>query len=141
MKIVIMLLSSLVFVASGCSQGTSDQKQKPSSETTQTETGVYKTVSPAEFEEAMKTKGVQLVDVRTPGECDNGVIEGAENINIGDSDFQQQLEKLDKDKPVLVYCKSGGRSARAMNMMKDKGFEKVLNLDGGYGAWVERHRK
>ncbi|MFZ6051450.1 rhodanese-like domain-containing protein [Halocola ammonii] len=137
MRLVIMLLSSLAFVASGCSQGTGENSNQSTTESVQDQKGVYRTVDVAAFEAALNEGEVQLVDVRTPGECANGVIEGAENINIGDSDFDQQLEKLDKDKPVLVYCASGGRSARAMNMMKSKGFEKVLNLKGGYGAWVK----
>jgi|AntRauTorcE11897_2_1112592.scaffolds.fasta_scaffold11689_2 rhodanese-related sulfurtransferase len=141
MKIVIMLLSSLAFVASGCSQSNQDSSQSNTTEVTQVAAGEYQTVSAEEFDEAMASEGYQLVDVRTPGECADGVIEGAQNINIGDSDFEAQLEELDKDKPVLVYCASGIRSLRAMKTMESKGFSKVLNLDGGYKSWEDFQRK
>jgi predicted sulfurtransferase len=47
------------------------------------------------------------------------------------------IEALDKEKPVMVYCKSGGRSARAASILKDKGFENVYDLDGGIIGWEE----
>lgn len=80
-------------------------------------------------------EGAQLLDVRTPAEWNEGIIEGATMMNFYDSDFKQQLEKLDKEKPVAVYCKSGGRSGQAMGMMQEMGFKEVYNLNGGIGAW------
>lgn len=80
-------------------------------------------------------EGAQLLDVRTPEEWNEGIIEGATMMNFYDADFKQQLEKLDKEKPVAVYCKSGGRSGQAMNMMQEMGFKEVYNLNGGIGAW------
>jgi len=77
----------------------------------------------------------QILDVRTPAEWNEGIIEGAIMANIYEDDFDQQLEKLDKDKPVAVYCKSGGRSGQAMAKMHDMGFKEVYNLNGGIGAW------
>lgn len=79
-----------------------------------------------------------MLDVRTPKEFKKGHIDGAKNMNYYDDDFDAQIEKLDKDKPVYVYCHSGGRSAKAMSLMKEKGFKEVYNLLGGYGAWVSQ---
>lgn len=80
-------------------------------------------------------QGAQLLDVRTPAEWNEGIIEGAIMANIYDADFEAQLAKLDKEKPVAVYCKSGGRSGQAMDKMKQMGFKEVYNLNGGIGAW------
>ena len=55
--------------------------------------------------------------------------------NIYEEDFEKQLEKLDKEKPVAVYCKVGGRSGQAMGKMNKLGFKEVYNLDGGMDAW------
>ena len=79
--------------------------------------------------------GAQLLDVRTPEEWSEGIIEGATLANIYDADFDAKLAKLDKTKPVAVYCKSGGRSGEAMAKMQKMGFKEVYNLKGGIGAW------
>jgi len=79
--------------------------------------------------------GVQLLDVRTPGEIAQGKIAGALEIDINDADFKQKVSKLDKEKPVLVYCRSGARSGNAMRQMTAMGFKQVYNLAGGINAW------
>ncbi len=56
-------------------------------------------------------------------------------MNFFEKDFNAQLEKLDKTKPVYVYCKAGGRSGKATKQMKKMGFTTVYNLIGGIGAW------
>jgi rhodanese-related sulfurtransferase len=77
----------------------------------------------------------QILDVRTPGEWSEGIIEGAIMYDFYEGDFDSNLEKLDKEKPVAVYCKSGGRSGNAMEKMAAMGFKEVYNLKGGIGAW------
>lgn len=77
----------------------------------------------------------QVVDVRTPQEWNKGIIEGAVKANFYEKDFKVQLEKLDKEKPVAVYCAVGGRSGQAMSMMQEMGFKEVYNLKGGMDAW------
>lgn len=94
---------------------------------------IAENVNVEEFAKHMQE--AQLLDVRTPGEWNEGIIEGAITANIYEDDFDQQLEKLDKDKPVAVYCKSGGRSGQAMSQMHEMGFKEVYNLKGGIGAW------
>lgn len=115
------------------------QEEKAMGETTQNVLeSVYDDVSVEQFKELMVSMPeAQLLDVRTPGECAEGMIEGALAMDIQGSDFSTSLESLNKDLPVLVYCKSGGRSGRAMDMMEDLGFTKVYNLDGGITAWRE----
>lgn len=77
----------------------------------------------------------QLIDVRTPEECAKGIISGATNIDIQAAGFEDHLKKLDKEKPVMVYCRSGKRSANAVSIMHKLGFKKVYDLQGGTLAW------
>ena len=76
-----------------------------------------------------------LVDVRTPEEYANGALPSAINISVTSLNFPIAINRLDKEKPVLIYCKSGTRSARAAIAMKALGFEQIYELDGGYLAW------
>jgi len=77
------------------------------------------------------------MDVRTAGEVAQGYIQGATVFaDINAANFQEELNKLDKSKPYLVYCKSGGRSSRAAQMMVDAGFTNVYNLNGGISNWT-----
>lgn len=77
----------------------------------------------------------QLVDVRTPEEFSSEHIPGATNINWNSNIFVSETEKLDKTKPVFVYCKSGGRSHKAVEKLKELGFETIYELDGGFMQW------
>lgn len=79
---------------------------------------------------------VQLLDVRTPKEYRAGHIEGAELINFFDSDFVERVEaNFDKSQPLLLYCRSGNRSAKATAKLKAAGFSEIYDLKGGYRAW------
>lgn len=91
----------------------------------------------ATFKKTIQSKKIQLVDVRTPAEFSTGSIEGAQNIDVKNAEFQTMAAKLDKKRPVAVYCRSGARSANAANILKEMGFKKIYNLDGGYLAWTK----
>jgi len=101
----------------------------------QKEGTVNKTISPAEFEQKLKLPDAQLVDVRSPEEYADGGIAGSMNINYNSADFESSIAKLDKNKPVLVYCLSGGRSGSAANKMNGMGFKEVYNMQGGLVQW------
>lgn len=96
---------------------------------------INKVVSPAEFKELMTKENAQLVDVRTPGEYEGGIIGDAVNIDYMAGSFQTEIAKLDKTKPTLIYCAAGGRSAKAASIMKELGFTEVYDLSGGYSGW------
>lgn len=98
-----------------------------------TEGTIAENVNVEEF--ASHFESAQILDVRTPGEWSEGVIEGAILADFYKDSFKAELEKLNKNKPVTVYCKSGGRSGQAMGMMNEMGFKEVYNLKGGIGAW------
>ncbi len=88
------------------------------------------------FEKQMKEKSDKIIlDVRTAGEFADGHIPGAVMIDYYKNDFRQQVNKLDKTKPVFVYCASGVRSSSAAKILAQSGFTQVYNLQGGINAW------
>ncbi|MFY7910205.1 MAG: rhodanese-like domain-containing protein [Emticicia sp.] len=89
-------------------------------------------LTPQEFIAKVKTtKDAQLLDVRTPQEWEAGKIASSNCINYNDAAFKQQIEKLDKNKPVFVYCAAGGRSSKAAPILQQAGFKYIYNLTGG----------
>lgn len=76
-----------------------------------------------------------IIDVRTPEEFKTGHIAKAVNYNWNGDKFLSQIAKLDKTKPVFVYCHAGGRSNAAANKMRSIGFKKVYDLSGGFTSW------
>lgn len=107
-----------------------------SSHTAQNKGGqIERTIPVSEFEKKLAGSGVQLIDVRTPEEYAEGHLKGAVNMNVNDDGFDAQVAKLDKTKPVLLYCRSGKRSANASGKMHDLGFTEIYNLDGGIIGW------
>ena len=97
-------------------------------------------VKVAEFEKLTKAGKGTILDVRTPKEYAEGHVSGSVNINYFYKDFKDQVGKLERAKPVYVYCHSGGRSSKAMNIMKSQGFTTIYNLTGGYAAWKNLHK-
>ena len=80
-----------------------------------------------------KKSSLVLLDVRTDWEFDSGHIEGA--INMPVDDLQQRHAELKPNDEILVYCRTGNRSAKAMQILKDNGYSKVYNMEGGIEAW------
>ena len=75
-----------------------------------------------------------LVDVRTPGEYQEGHLEGAVNIDWMAADFVSKWDTIDRDRKVYVYCKVGGRSAEAAQLLDSLGYD-VVDLTGGWDAY------
>lgn len=94
-------------------------------------------LDPATFLAAEQKLEHILLDVRTEQEVNDGVIRSPIHIDFMNDDFEDRIRKLEKNKPVFVYCKVGGRSAKAVEKMKAIGFEKVYHLDGGIDAWSD----
>ncbi len=90
----------------------------------------------ADFQKKIATDNASIVlDVRTPQEYANGHLQNATAINFFDTDFKEKVSKLDKTKPVFVYCAVGGRSAKASKILQESGFKAVYNLLGGFNGW------
>lgn len=130
-KYIILFAVSLSMIS--CSDAQTTTKSKNQKE--QLKGIVNKVVTKSEFKTLMTNKEAQLIDVRTSGEYTGGHIVNAKNIDFNGANFKTNIAKLDKNKPVLVYCQAGGRSGKAAAMMKEMGFTKVYDLEGGYGNW------
>jgi len=102
---------------------------------------VNKVLGVANYKEVVVGKDVQLVDVRTPDEYNAGKIDDAINIDYFDQDnFKKAFEKLDKNKPLFVYCRSGHRSHESAVLLEKMGFKEIYDLEGGYIAWSSKNK-
>ena len=99
------------------------------------ETKKIQLISQKEFAK-ISTKEIQLLDVRTPQEYQQGFIEGTTLINFFDSNFVTKVSaRFDKNKPLYIYCAVGGRSNKAARKLISEGFESVYDLKGGFNKW------
>lgn len=98
----------------------------------------YIDINSAEFNQIAKQPNTIVIDVRTPEEVSEGKIQQADLfIDFTSEDFDAKIDTLNKGKTYIVYCKAGGRSARAAQTMIDKGFVNVYNLKGGISSYKE----
>jgi rhodanese-related sulfurtransferase len=93
----------------------------------------FKEVDP-DFLSSADKDGIHVVDIRTEAEVARGVIDGA--IHIPMHMLPIKAQDLPQDKPVILYCHSGARSAQACAFMASKGFNNMHNLTGGILAWA-----
>ena len=118
---------SLIFIVAftsflmGCKEGSDDQ---------------ITLVTAEEMLSLMEMEDVQLVDVRSAKERMDGFIESSQNIDFNSPTFDQDIQKLDKSKPVILYCRSGARSAKCAKKLKEAGFVKIYDLKGGITQWL-----
>jgi len=119
---IICCLFIAIGLSTSCADSTADSKD-------------VKLITAAEMQSVLELEEVQLVDVRTPKEHDEIHIVNSQNIDFMSPTFDDDISKLDKKKPVILYCKSGRRSAKCAKKMKDAGFEKIYDLDGGISKW------
>ncbi len=126
-RVVFSALFAVMIAAIGSCQASADRE------------AAAPVLSKVEFQEKISTlPDVQLVDVRTPEEFGEGHLEGAINIDFLDDEvFSSGIRGLDKDRPVLLYCRSGRRSASAGKLLLKDGFKEVYDLEGGYLNWTE----
>jgi rhodanese-related sulfurtransferase len=97
-----------------------------------------KAVSADEFEKGITDQKSIILDVRRPEEYNEGHIKGAVNVNWQNpEEFKEKAAKLDKTKPVYLYCLGGVRSEKAADYLIKSGFKQVVGLDGGIKAWNE----
>jgi rhodanese-related sulfurtransferase len=101
--------------------------------------GQIELITPQQVYDAVYSEdSVQLIDVRTPDEFKVSHLKGAQNICVTSEDFKEKVKTLDKNKPVYVYCRKGGRSAEAAEQLKELGFTKIYDMDGGILLWEEK---
>ena len=131
-RIMVLLFVSVSFIACGQKEGAKDKSVAGGDAN-------IELISPEALSKA--NNGIQLIDVRKPEEFSSGHIENAVNMNFYDADFKSQLNSLDKTKEVYLYCRSGGRSGKTAKMMKEMGFEKIYDLEGGMINWEKNSMK
>ncbi|MGE0561371.1 MAG: rhodanese-like domain-containing protein [Flavobacteriales bacterium] len=130
----LILISTIVVSLFTVSCGNS-QNKTPESAVANTE--VIVNVDAKTFGELSRSQPGTVLDVRTPEEWAEGTLKDAVKINYQGDNFESEIESLDKNAPVYVYCKRGGRSSSAAEILKEKGFTKIYNLDGGITSWQE----
>ena len=117
--------------------GCKDSNKNP---TSQKNEPLYKDVTIQEvYALIMDNKGngnFIILDVRTPQEYASGHLEDAINIDYNSPTFQESLTTFDKDKTYLLHCKSGNRSSKAFEIMKEMDFKKIYHMSGGIVAWI-----
>lgn len=93
-------------------------------------------IDPKAFSEKITTTpNAQIIDVRTPQEFTSGHIDNAVNIDWLSDNFVVNTQKLDKTKPVFVYCKTSNRSPQAAKKLEELGFATIYNMKGGLLQW------
>ena len=119
MRIIVFLV---IFLFSACLQNNSV---------------AYKNIDSDEANILLASEDVIILDVRTKNEISKGYIPNATFIDFYSNEFDSKVSLINKDKAVYVYCKSGGRSLKAVEKMSKMGFVDVYNLDGGFMSWKE----
>jgi rhodanese-related sulfurtransferase len=98
---------------------------------------VARNIAPADAFALVKARqNIYLLDVRTPQEYQQARIAGAHLIPI--DQVMQRVGELPQDRPILVYCAVGSRSAQVFNFLARRGYAEVYNLDGGISAWAAK---
>ena len=130
--LLITAICSVVFVS--CKE-----QVKTTNEQQETVISNIKMVSPQEVYDALQEDtSLQLIDVRTPEEYGVTHLKTSQNICVTTPGFKEKAAKLDKFLPVFVYCKKGGRSARASEILAEMGFTQIFDLQGGINNWEEQ---
>lgn len=98
-----------------------------------------KNVSADEAAKLLADKDLQLqvLDIRTPEEFEEGHIAGAILVDFRGADFEERLKKLDKAKPYLMHCRSGGRSTTSLKTFRELGFQRIFHLNSGMLGWLD----
>ncbi|MES2778677.1 MAG: rhodanese-like domain-containing protein [Bacteroidota bacterium] len=118
---------TLLYALTGCSQKRTHVQSDD----------VVLILAPKDFAHQLTTNKGVLLDVRTPGEWTKGQLKDARHLDIFSDNFESEINKLDTNITVYVYCASGGRSQEAAERMHKKGFQKVVDMDGGFMRWKE----
>lgn len=114
----------------------------PAKEGATSDAAVLKDVTAEEFEGLIQSlDNPLLLDVRTPEEWAEGHLAGASHKDYwGDDNFDRCMQRIPKDRPVLVYCAGGGRSGLTAKELHTMGLQEVYNLEDGIAGWQEEER-
>lgn len=96
---------------------------------------VFRSIEAADANSFAAKKRVVVMDIRTPAEFAEGHLPNAVNVDFLDSSFQKNIQALDRGKKYLVYCRTGKRSLKAVDQMKEMGFVNITHIKDGIIAW------
>ncbi len=103
------------------------------------------TISPKQAQQLIQKEkdnsNFAIIDIRTPTEFESGHIENASLIDYYSKNFLKKMQKLDKNKIYLIYCRSSNRSTKALSLIKDMGFKSLYNMGKGINGWTENGYK
>jgi phage shock protein E len=100
---------------------------------------IYENLSAGQFKSSLDLISDEvLLDVRTPAEAYSGIIKGATVFDYFKKDFEKRVAKLDPNRTYFLYCETGGRSTKTLELMKKLGFKEVYNLQGGFDGWKKQ---
>ncbi len=130
---LLLIVAAVYFASPSFTKKTDNMNQENTNQDLQT-------VSAQDFksllEQYANDENTVLLDVRTKQEFDAGHIEGAEQLDFYQTEnFVTSLANMDKNKTYFIYCSSGNRSGKTLQLMQVMGFKKVYNLQGGIQAW------
>ncbi|EGY24847.1 rhodanese-like domain protein [Desulfovibrio sp. A2] len=99
----------------------------------------WRDVTPQEaaaiIEQRQADDAFMVLDVRTPPEFAEGHLQGARNIDFTSPEFRDRVRSLNRNRTYLMYCRSGNRSTKALEVFRELGFTSVLHMNGGTLAW------
>ena len=105
----------------------------------QENTQVYEVLSYDDFKNQINNDNVLLFDIRTMDEFNSGHLKGSINIDFYEEKlFDKFFKKVNKSKPIYIYCRSGNRSKKSSEKLKKLGFVKIYDLEGGYKNWIKK---
>jgi len=130
-KLLLVLLATGIVLTGGCAEIATPEQEAPAQ--------IIENITPQEaftlIQNNKNNPDFVIIDVRTPEEFADGHIAGAINIDYYSETFRDELDKLDKDKTYLIYCRSGNRSGKALNIMEELNFREAYNMSGGIIEW------
>ena len=128
---LLFIVLSIAFIS--CAQNTAKKEVKDGKSNVGQDQQVVELISPKDLN--AKLGDIQLIDIRTSREYTSGYIKGAININFFDRNFMDQMSKLNKEKEIYIYCRSGNRTGKAAARLKEQGSTKIYDLQGGILNW------
>lgn len=127
----IICILAMFFVMSSCSNNSQA-----------TASSLIKKISAQDLVQIQKEKpNLLILDVRTSDEINGGKIPKAITEDFYNSNFETNLQKLDNKRPIVVYCKSGGRSGKTTKVLEKIGFTEIYDLENGYKSWADIQNK
>jgi rhodanese-related sulfurtransferase len=132
------MLFVVIVALSGCI-GDKKPVNNTVTDTNVSEKNTYLNLNVTQAKEMIDRGEVFILDVRRPDEYASGHIKNSTLLAVQDipaNDLDIKLKELPKDKPILVYCRSGSRSVAASTILSGKGFTQVYNMQGGITEWM-----